>query len=47
MNSYGFDGFTMDKWNMSISSPYGRKWRVGNVIGCVIDFPKNTIEYFK
>ncbi|VVC25271.1 Concanavalin A-like lectin/glucanase domain,SPRY domain,Zinc finger, RING-type,B30.2/SPRY domain [Cinara cedri] len=46
INSYGFNGYRKQKWNTSISLPYGQKWRVGNVIGCVINFSQKTIEYF-
>ncbi|XP_050423164.1 E3 ubiquitin-protein ligase RNF123-like [Adelges cooleyi] len=46
LNSYGFDGYRTEKWNNSVNSQYGTKWRVGNIIGCVIDFTDKTIEYF-
>lgn len=47
INSYSFEGYYSRKWNSSISLPYGKKWRVGNIMGCVINFPKNYIEYFQ
>ncbi|XP_025196561.1 ryanodine receptor 2-like, partial [Melanaphis sacchari] len=46
-NSYGFDGYRLEKWNTSNARTYGRKWRVGNIIGCTIDLKKNSIEFFK
>ncbi|XP_050053150.1 E3 ubiquitin-protein ligase RNF123-like isoform X2 [Aphis gossypii] len=45
-NSYGFDGYRLEKWNMSNACTYGRKWRVGNIIGCTIDLGKKSIEFF-
>jgi len=46
-NSYGFDGYRLEKWNMSNACTYGRKWRVGNIIGCTIDLAKKSMEFFK
>ncbi|XP_060863040.1 E3 ubiquitin-protein ligase RNF123-like [Metopolophium dirhodum] len=46
-NSYGFDGYRLEKWSMSNATMYGRKWRVGNIIGCTIDLTHKSMEFFK
>ncbi|XP_050527648.1 E3 ubiquitin-protein ligase RNF123-like isoform X2 [Daktulosphaira vitifoliae] len=46
VDSYGFDGYRTEATHNSNISIYGKKWRVGNVIGCVLDFTNQTIEYF-
>ncbi|CAM9188437.1 unnamed protein product, partial [Discosporangium mesarthrocarpum] len=36
VHSWGFDGFRQKKWCVS-SVPYGERWRVGDVIGVLLD----------
>jgi ankyrin repeat protein len=39
--SWAVDGARLQKWNKVISSDYGSKWAIGDVIGFLIDMRKN------
>ncbi|KDO27055.1 hypothetical protein SPRG_07766 [Saprolegnia parasitica CBS 223.65] len=43
-HSWAYDGWRQQKWH-GLSSPYGRKWKVGDVIGCGVDCDAGTISF--
>lgn len=45
-SSYAFDGASIKKWNKD-SLIYGEAWSVGDVIGCLIDFDRRVIQFFR
>ena len=42
--SYTFDGFNAAKWHNG-QEAYGKRWRVGDVIGCLLDFDEGFISF--
>ncbi|CAH0477266.1 unnamed protein product [Peronospora belbahrii] len=45
-HSWSYDGHRQRRWN-SESSSYGEKWRVGDIIGCLLDLTTQTMTYFR
>ncbi|KAK1939191.1 E3 ubiquitin-protein ligase [Phytophthora citrophthora] len=44
-NSWAFDGFRCKKWNVS-SYDYGEQWKIGDVVGVLLDTERMEISYF-
>eukprot|EP00940_MAST-03C_sp_MAST-3C-sp2_P000372 g372.t1 len=40
-HSWAFDGFRCKKWN-GASDMYGRRWKCGDVVGCLVSFGTNV-----
>jgi nucleoredoxin len=45
-HSWGFDGNRVCKWGNSGDAKYGKKWKHGDVIGCLADLDEKKIEFF-
>ncbi|CAH0489393.1 unnamed protein product [Peronospora farinosa] len=45
-HSWSYDGNRQRRWN-SESSSYGEKWRVGDIIGCLLDLVTQKMTYFR
>lgn len=44
-SSWSFDGFRMKKWCVS-SSPYGARWRTGDVLGVLLDLDLHEMRFY-
>ena len=45
LHSWAFDGMRTKKWNVACDS-YGKRWRVGDIVGALIDMDLMEIRYF-
>ena len=45
LHSWAYDGLRMKKWCVSCDS-YGKKWRVGDVVGVLVDMDLLEMTYF-
>lgn len=45
-HSWSYDGNRQRRWN-SGSSPYGDKWKAGDVIGCLLDLAVSEMTFFR
>ena len=45
MHSWAFDGFRQKKWCVS-SAPYGERWRMGDVLGVLLDLDLLEMRFF-
>ncbi|XP_065916546.1 ryanodine receptor 2-like isoform X2 [Dysidea avara] len=43
-NSYAFDGYAACKWHVT-SERFGKRWKVGNVVGCYLDLEELTMMF--
>ena len=44
-NSWALDGYRRKKWN-GVSSDYGVRWRIGDVVGCLVDLELRQMRFF-
>jgi hypothetical protein len=44
-HSWAFDGYRRKKWNGG-STDYGRRWQVGDVLGCLLDMDVGDMRFF-
>lgn len=44
-HSWSFDGFRMKKWNVSCEN-YGSRWRIGDVVGVLIDMDLLEMNFY-
>ena len=42
--SYAFDGYLAKKWHGQ-PEPYGKPWKIGDVVGCFLDLNDKTISF--
>ena len=45
-NSYAYDGYRVEKWNVEHSN-FGQRWAVGDVIGSLINLNTREILYWR
>jgi hypothetical protein len=45
IQSWAFDGLRMKKWNVSCE-PYGRRWKLGDVVGALMDMDLLEMKFF-
>ena len=45
-NSYAYDGYRVEKWNVEHSN-FGQRWTVGDVIGTLINLNTREILYWR
>ena len=45
-NSYAYDGYRVEKWNVDHSN-FGKRWAVGDVIGTLINLNTREILYWR
>jgi hypothetical protein len=45
VKSWAFDGLRKKKWNVT-SEVYGRRWRVGDVVGSLLDVGRRQMRFF-
>ncbi|KAJ1422644.1 concanavalin A-like lectin/glucanase domain-containing protein, partial [Ochromonadaceae sp. CCMP2298] len=44
-HSWAYDGLRCKKWNVSCE-PYGRRWRLGDVVGALLDTDLMEIRFY-
>lgn len=45
-SSFGFDGFRCRAWHDLKSSPYGQRWKAGDIVGCELDRSNDQISFY-
>lgn len=43
--SFAYDGYRQKRWTCATSINYGKRWKSGDVIGCLLDTQKREISY--